>query len=340
MSADTLLESADRLAALENVAAAARKWLALWKRETVEFLTRDEDFPTVEEALVTTIDDLDKIEGAASAGESQRKHNDCLRCAVATVLALPYSDVPHFAERAGKECLEDLVMWAAARGIEAERHDEDPGVRCVAFGNAARGRKHAVVWHRGLQWDPHESRVGLAGEPDYFVTFGAASAGTGGDANAQRRQSDVADRTQAAPPLTRVVGGGLWRVGRRNPLNVYEGDRSVCQCHDAADARRIVDAVNRCGRPEPSPPNDPDDSAEAIAQQCWRGEPGDRGAYVVGLDERDLAARISRLVSRAERRGRVEELRWVESLRAVHMAEEVTERIEKRLSEIEGKVDR
>ncbi len=34
-----------------------------------------------------------------------------------------------------------------------------------------------------------------------------------------------------------------WRVGS-NPLDVYEGDRPVCQCHNEEDARRIVDAVN------------------------------------------------------------------------------------------------
>lgn len=31
-----------------------------------------------------------------------------------------------------------------------------------------------------------------------------------------------------------------WRVGTKNPLNVYEGDRSVCQCHTPEDAARIV----------------------------------------------------------------------------------------------------
>jgi hypothetical protein len=36
----------------------------------------------------------------------------------------------------------------------------------------------------------------------------------------------------------------LWRVGARVPLNVYEGDRPVCQCHTAADAFRIVTALN------------------------------------------------------------------------------------------------
>ena len=36
----------------------------------------------------------------------------------------------------------------------------------------------------------------------------------------------------------------LWRVGTRVPLNVYEGDRPVCQCHTPEDARLIVEAVN------------------------------------------------------------------------------------------------
>jgi predicted transcriptional regulator YheO len=35
-----------------------------------------------------------------------------------------------------------------------------------------------------------------------------------------------------------------WRVGEKIPINVYDGDRPVCQCHTAIDARRIVQAVN------------------------------------------------------------------------------------------------
>lgn len=37
---------------------------------------------------------------------------------------------------------------------------------------------------------------------------------------------------------------GYWRVGAKVPLNVYEGDRPVCQCHTKEDACRIVAAVN------------------------------------------------------------------------------------------------
>ncbi len=36
-----------------------------------------------------------------------------------------------------------------------------------------------------------------------------------------------------------------WRVGRKVPINVYEGERPVCQCQTAADAMLIVKAVNR-----------------------------------------------------------------------------------------------
>ena len=35
-----------------------------------------------------------------------------------------------------------------------------------------------------------------------------------------------------------------WRIGRKVPINVYEGDRPVCQCHAAEDAALIVRAVN------------------------------------------------------------------------------------------------
>ena len=35
-----------------------------------------------------------------------------------------------------------------------------------------------------------------------------------------------------------------WRVGSKVPINVYEGDRPVCQCHNTSDPKRIVAAVN------------------------------------------------------------------------------------------------
>jgi hypothetical protein len=35
-----------------------------------------------------------------------------------------------------------------------------------------------------------------------------------------------------------------WRVGHKVPINVYEGDRPVCQCHTAEDAGAIVQGMN------------------------------------------------------------------------------------------------
>ncbi len=35
-----------------------------------------------------------------------------------------------------------------------------------------------------------------------------------------------------------------WRVGHKVPINVYELDRPVCQCHNEEDAARIVKAMN------------------------------------------------------------------------------------------------
>lgn len=36
----------------------------------------------------------------------------------------------------------------------------------------------------------------------------------------------------------------MWRVGGKVQLNVYDGDRPVCQCHTAEDAAKIVEAMN------------------------------------------------------------------------------------------------
>jgi hypothetical protein len=42
-----------------------------------------------------------------------------------------------------------------------------------------------------------------------------------------------------------------WRVGTKVPINVYEGDRPICQCHTAVDAKRIVAAMNASERAGP-----------------------------------------------------------------------------------------
>ena len=46
---------------------------------------------------------------------------------------------------------------------------------------------------------------------------------------------------EPSPPPHKV----RWRVGRKVPPNVYDGDRPVCQTHNDVDARLIVEAVNK-----------------------------------------------------------------------------------------------
>jgi hypothetical protein len=47
------------------------------------------------------------------------------------------------------------------------------------------------------------------------------------------------------PKVERAESGVQWHVGSKIYINVYEGDRLVCQCHTAADANRIVEAMNK-----------------------------------------------------------------------------------------------
>lgn len=70
-------------------------------------------------------------------------------------------------------------------------------------------------------------------------------------------------------PLFEMKPGGprKWRVGRKVPLNVYEGSRPVCQCHNPEDAQRIVDAMNAAlrstilgGNPDSSAEGNPNES--------------------------------------------------------------------------------
>lgn len=41
-----------------------------------------------------------------------------------------------------------------------------------------------------------------------------------------------------------VENSKRWRVGKKVPINVYDGDRPVCQCQTAQDAKQIVQAMN------------------------------------------------------------------------------------------------
>jgi hypothetical protein len=52
-----------------------------------------------------------------------------------------------------------------------------------------------------------------------------------------------AGKRKAAGAVVKVRWS-TWRVGSKVPINVYDGDRPVCQCQTAIDAQRIVLAMN------------------------------------------------------------------------------------------------
>jgi hypothetical protein len=97
------------------------------------------------------------------------------------------------------------------------------------------------------------------------------------------------------PPLTsradsEIPERGKWRVGSKVKLNVYEGDRPVCQCHSFIDADLIVTAMNR---QEPAINATLENVREIATRHGWNG----RGYLSVWLDEQlggpptpDLAA--------------------------------------------------
>jgi hypothetical protein len=51
------------------------------------------------------------------------------------------------------------------------------------------------------------------------------------------------------PPGSDSPLRGKWRVGSNIPLNVYDGNRPVCQCHSFMDALDIVNAMNAMVQP-------------------------------------------------------------------------------------------
>lgn len=64
-------------------------------------------------------------------------------------------------------------------------------------------------------------------------------------------KAEAPQTTQAQPETPAGSNAGeQWRVGGKVPLNVYEGDRPMFQCHTPEDAARIVELLRR-GAGEP-----------------------------------------------------------------------------------------
>ena len=117
---------------------------------------------------------------------------DCWKCCIASVMDLPYDEVPHFVKAQVWYGLGHFVScwnWLGPRGLCIETISADIVFgRCkeeeiaefarnlppylIASGWSPRGDwYHAVVWDRleqRIAHDPHPSRDGLRGGPTHF----------------------------------------------------------------------------------------------------------------------------------------------------------------------------
>lgn len=115
---------------------------------------------------------------------------DCLRACIASILDLPITDLPNFAE---SDYVNGAITWLWERCIPSlhltwtgnEGHHDvymSTGytrVLCVVMGTSPRGQTegserrkghavvgHAMGWSFSIDHDPHPSRAGLIGNPD------------------------------------------------------------------------------------------------------------------------------------------------------------------------------
>ena len=113
------------------------------------------------------------------ASDPKRKGN-CVAAAVATVLGVPLTEVPHFIEfgiaygdsddmhaaSQGNHWWAMLLGYLAGKGYWVTElgkvTDAERGELVLVAGMAARGVMHQVVYRDGVLWhDPHPSREGL-----------------------------------------------------------------------------------------------------------------------------------------------------------------------------------
>lgn len=94
----------------------------------------------------------------------QRQDDDCLVACLATVLGLPYDNVPHFVRDHSTAWSEAMRGWLDEHGYEVvcfDNHYPRKGLY-LADGWTDRATPHMTVW-RGVDMihDPHPSRAGL-----------------------------------------------------------------------------------------------------------------------------------------------------------------------------------
>lgn len=113
------------------------------------------------------------------------QHGDCQRAVIASILELPITEVPHFAQLA-KDDTEKF--WELVYDFLDEKNmslnfinreqalDYDGFMEIAGPSPRGNGVFHAVVGHSGkVVFDPHPSRSGLVGDPDawYYGVYEA-----------------------------------------------------------------------------------------------------------------------------------------------------------------------
>jgi hypothetical protein len=123
----------------------------------------------------------------------------------------------------------------------------------------------------------------------------------------------------------------VWRVGTKVPLNVYEGDRPVCQCHSVEDAASIVEAMNRSPVKQDGVPSDEEIDAWVKVHefQC-----GARGPYVINSD---TAEEFVTQVRDRTQAAKDEEMHSV-LVSTAAIADDKYEESQKRISELEAEL--
>lgn len=103
-----------------------------------------------------------------------KKNGDCASAVIASLMELPLSEVPFFAESKHGWWFW-LNEWLERRGwvIEHVKRADLPMAPVWASGKSPRGFEHAVVWEGGpngrVVHDPHPSRAGISDPGDFHV---------------------------------------------------------------------------------------------------------------------------------------------------------------------------
>ena len=100
----------------------------------------------------------------------QELHNDCVRASVASILELPLSEVPNFADHPRGYYLA-LVDWCWEQRILLENTQPNlipPGEFYLVWGESSPGMSHSVVYQDGKQvHNPSGAQI----DPNKFLNY-------------------------------------------------------------------------------------------------------------------------------------------------------------------------